>query len=63
MKEFCPDKLVLLGPGNSLGGAIGQIMIQNNWQDVDSKKSFSSRQKNNPYLISMGMEEQRKMVC
>ena len=63
MKEFCPDKLVLLGPGNSLGGAIGQIMIQNNWLDVDSKKSFSSRQKNNPYLISMGMEEQRKMVC
>ena len=63
MKEFCPDKLVLLGPGNSLGGAIGQMMIQNNWLDVDSKKSFSSRQKNNPYLISMGMEEQRKMVC
>ncbi len=63
MKEFCPDKLVLLGPGNSLGGAIGQMMIQNNWLDVDSKKSFSSRQKNNPYLISMGREEQRKMVC
>ena len=63
MKEFCPDKLVLLGPGNSLGGAIGQIMIQNNRLNVDSKKSFSSRQKNNPYLISMGMEEQRKMVC
>ena len=63
MKEFCPDKLVLLGPGNSLGGAIGQIMIQNNWLDVDSKKSFSSRQKHNPYLISMGREEQRKMVC
>jgi acyl transferase domain-containing protein len=63
MKEFCPDKLVLLGPGNSLGGATGQIMIQNNWLDVDSKKSFSSRQKNDPYLISMGMEEQRKMVC
>ena len=63
MKEFCPDKLVLLGPGNSLGGAIGQIMIQNNWLDIHSKKIFSSRQKENPYLISMGMEEQRKLVC
>jgi len=63
MKEFCPDKLVLLGPGNSLGGAIGQIFIQNNWQDIDSKKSFSFRQNNNPYLISMGMNEQRKLVC
>jgi len=63
MKEFCPDKLVLLGPGNSLGGAIGQIMIQNNWLDIHSKKIFSSRQKENPYLISMGMEEQRKLLC
>ena len=63
MKEFCPDKLVLLGPGNSLGGAIGQIMIQNNWLDIHSKKTFSSRQKENPYLISMGMEEQRKLLC
>ncbi len=63
MKEFCPDKLVLLGPGNTLGGAIGQIMIQNHWLDVDSKKLFSSLQKNDPYLISMGMKEQRKMAC
>ncbi len=63
MKEFCPDKLVLLGPGNILGGAIGQIMIQNNWLDVDSKKVFSERQKKAPHLISMGMEDQRKLVC
>ena len=63
IKEFCPDKLVLLGPGNSLGGSIGQIMIENNWLDIDSKSAFSSLQKENPYLISMGMEEQRKLVC
>lgn len=63
MKEFCPDKLVLLGPGNTLGGSIGQIMIQNNWLDVDSKSAFSSMQKKSPYLISMGMDEQRKLVC
>ena len=63
IKEFCPDKLVLLGPGNTLGGSIGQIMIENNWLDMDSKSAFSSLQKENPYLISMGMEEQRKLVC
>ena len=63
MKEFCPDNMVLLGPGNSLGGAFGQIMIQNNWLDIDSKKTFSSCQNNNPYLISMGMEAQRHLVC
>jgi hypothetical protein len=63
MKEFCPDKLVLLGPGNTLGGAIGQIMINNNWLDINSKKAFSSRQKKDPYLISMGMKDQRELVC
>ena len=63
IKEFCPDKLVLLGPGNALGGSIGQIMIENNWLDMNSKSAFSSLQKENPYLISMSMEEQRKLVC
>lgn len=63
IKEFCPDKLVLLGPGNTLGGSIGQIIIENNWLDMDSKSAFSSLQKENPYLISMGMEEQRRLVC
>ena len=63
MKEYCPDKFVLLGPGNTLGGAIGQIMIQNNWFDVDSKQGFSKLQKNEPYLVSMGIEDQRKFVC
>ena len=62
MKEYCPDKLVLLGPGNTLGGSIGQIMIQNNWLDINSKSAFSSRQKQNPYLISMGMDDQREIV-
>ncbi len=63
MKEFCPDKLVLLGPGNTLGGAVGQIMIQKNWLDIDSKSAFTKKQKTDPYLISMGMEEQRKLIC
>ena len=63
MKEYCPDKLVLLGPGNTLGGSIGQIIVQNNWFDVNLKQDFSKLQRNEPYLISMGIEDQRKFVC
>ena len=63
MKEFCPYKIVLLGPGNTLGGSIGQIMIENNWLDVESKPTFSKLQKSDPFLISMGMADQRKIVC
>ncbi len=55
LKEFAPDKLVLLGPGNSLGGAIGQILVENKWESIASKGDFSARQKSDPFLISMGL--------
>ncbi len=55
LKEFAPDKLVLLGPGNSLGGAIGQILVENKWESIASKADFSARQKSKPFLISMGL--------
>lgn len=54
LKEFCPDKLILLGPGNSLGGAIGQILIANKWKNLQSKSQFSELQKTEPFLISLG---------
>ena len=63
IKEFCPDKLVLLGPGNSLGGVIGQIIIQNKWKGILSKKDFSSMQNENPFLFSLGLKDQRKFIC
>lgn len=56
LKEFAPDHLILLGPGNSLGGTIGQILVQNRWYDLDSKAAFSTRQKTSPILISMGLK-------
>ena len=54
LKEFCPDRLVLLGPGNTLGGALGQILIQNQWLNLGSKGDFSELQSQNPFLISLG---------
>ncbi len=62
VKEFCPDGVVLLGPGNPLGGAVGQALIQNNWLDIDSKTSFLERQAENPFVVSMGIPAQRDMV-
>ncbi len=54
LKEFCPDRLILLGPGNTLGGSIGQILIENKWKNVSSKADFTNLQKADPFLISMG---------
>ena len=62
LKEFCPDKVLLLGPGNSLGGVIGQILIKNKWNGIISKKHFSEQQKKDPFLISLGLEDQRNLI-
>ena len=62
LKEYCPDHLVLLGPGGTLGGSIGQIMIENNWKGISNKAEFTALQSSSnslPYLISMGREDQR----
>ena len=62
LKEFCPDKVLLLGPGNSLGGVIGQILIKNKWNGIISKKYFSKQQEKDPFLISLGLEDQRNLI-
>lgn len=62
LREFAPDHLVLLGPGGTLGGSIGQVMIESKWKGIHNKNEFSALQKDRPFLISMGMKEQRKWV-
>ena len=62
IKEFSPDKIVLLGPGNTLGGAIGQIICQLKWKNIFCKEDFVNVQKENPFLISMGIPDQREII-
>ena len=47
---------------NSLGGVVGQIIIKNKWNSIETKKMFISEQKKDPFLISMGIVEQREIV-
>lgn len=62
LKEFAPDHLVLLGPGSSLGGATGQVLIDLQWQGLKSKSDFSAMQKKDPFLIAMGRDDQRSIL-
>lgn len=62
IKEFAPDKLILLGPGSSLGGSLGQILVANDWWKIDSKQAFSERQSSDPVLLAMGRADQRPQV-
>ncbi|MDI5935964.1 ACP S-malonyltransferase [Halomonas kalidii] len=62
VREFAPDRIVIPGPGASLGGATAQALIQFGWQGLDSKADFQACQDENPRLICMGIEAQRTLV-
>lgn len=62
IKEFAPDCLILLGPGSTLGGSVGQILIANNWHDLKSKTEFTEMQASSPRVLAMGRPDQRRLV-
>ena len=63
VKEHAPDRIVLLGPGDTLGGAIAQALIAIEWNGLRSKTDFHALQARDPFLISMGREDQRALVA
>lgn len=62
IKEYAPDKLIILGPGATLGGAVAQCLIEHQWLSMSCKADFIERQKQAPFILSMGIAEQRKLV-
>jgi len=62
VREYAPDRIILLGPGDTLGGAIAQALIAIGWQGLTSKRDFQERQAAEPFLLSMGREDQRALV-
>jgi malonyl CoA-acyl carrier protein transacylase len=62
VREHAPDRIVLLGPGDTLGGAIAQALIAIQWRGLRSKSDFQEMQSADPFLISMGREDQRALA-
>lgn len=63
VKEHAPDRIILLGPGDTLGGAIAQALIGIRWRGLTSKADFQAMQASSePILLSMGREDQRALV-
>ena len=63
IKEFAPDRVVLLGPGDTLGGAIGQVLVAEQWLGIADKAAFVARQAVDPYLVAMGRGDQRRRAA
>lgn len=54
LHEFAPDRLVLPGPGNTLGGVCGQILALDGWRGIHTKADFERVQaSDNPIVVSM----------
>ncbi len=62
VREFAPECLIILGPGNTLGGATAQALTEIHWQGLRSKQDFVKQQTTRPLLISMGLDAQRLMA-
>ena len=62
LKEFAPDCLILLGPGATSGGAVGQVLVDERWQGITGKADFAARQEQRPLLLAMGRDDQGALV-
>jgi len=55
LREWGPERVVLPGPGNTLGGVVGQILVEERWSGIDSRAAFTRRQDSGaPLVVSMG---------
>jgi len=61
-REFVPDLFIVTGPGTTLGGAVAQSLILAGWKGMADKDGFKHLQKQQPLLVSMGLDEQRGLV-
>jgi [acyl-carrier-protein] S-malonyltransferase len=62
LKEFAPDCVIVLGPGNTLGGATAQSMLMCGWNGQSTKAQFLEQQAADPTMLAMGHEGQRPRV-
>jgi [acyl-carrier-protein] S-malonyltransferase len=60
--EFAPDRIIVLGPGTTLGAPTAQALIASGWRGLSGKNDFIARQAHDPVLISMAMPDQRALV-
>lgn len=44
LREHAPDRIVLPGPGNTLGGVVAQVLIAERWRGIADKADFRACQ-------------------
>lgn len=55
LREYAPEVLVLAGPGNTLGGVVGQLLVAEGYHGIRTRVDFESAQAGAaPLVLSMG---------
>ncbi len=62
VKEFAPDRIIVLGPSETLGSAVAQSLITERWRGLDSKTAFATAQSVDPFVLAMGRDDQRRLA-
>ena len=58
-----PDRVVALGPGNALGGPLARTLVAARWRNVRTRADFEVRNREDPLLLSLGVELQRRLLA
>jgi hypothetical protein len=54
--------VIVLGPGNSLGGPLARILTRDGWGGQRTKAAFEEAQRRQPSLLSFGVTKQRSVL-
>jgi [acyl-carrier-protein] S-malonyltransferase len=57
-----PDLVVLLGPGNPLGGPVARTLVADGWRGHKTRASFEAASREDPFLLSFGVTVQRRRL-
>jgi [acyl-carrier-protein] S-malonyltransferase len=59
LHHTAPDVVVLLGPGNSLGGPSAATLVHAHWHGAETRAAFEAETARAPMLLSFAVPEQR----
>lgn len=52
LREWAPDRLLLPGPGNSVGAICGQVLVAEGYRGIHDRSDFEVAQREDPLIIS-----------
>lgn len=63
LTTFAPDRVIVTGPGVTLGPPIAQTLIALGWRGLRSREHFVELQAHDPFVLAMARPEQRARVA